>query len=146
VVSELVTNALRHTPPGTPVWIRAGAVGPDLELVVEDAGPGVPPELAGTIFEPFRQGAPGVAPGVGIGLSLVARFAQLHGGRAWVEERPGGGAAFHVLLPDAIPWAEKAAPPLASRVSVPRRPEFGAGVAAQRTAAAARGGGQRSAG
>ena len=55
------------------------------------------------IFEPFRQG-PGPAsasPGVGVGLSLVARFAELHGGRAWVEDRPGGGASFRVLLAEA---------------------------------------------
>jgi signal transduction histidine kinase len=104
IVENLLVNTVRHTPAGTPVWIRAAAVGPDLELVVEDAGPGVPPELAGTIFEPFRQGpsANDHSPGVGIGLSLVARFAQLHGGRAWVGERPGGGAAFHVLLPNAV--------------------------------------------
>jgi hypothetical protein len=52
------------------------------------------------VFEPFRQGpdAPTHSPGVGVGLSLVARFAELHGGRAWVEERIGGGAAFRVLL------------------------------------------------
>jgi len=128
---------VRHTPPGTPVWIRAAAVGPDLELIVEDAGPGVPPELAGTIFEPFRRGAPGVAPGVGIGLSLVARFTQLHGGRAWVGERYGGGAAFHVLLPNAVPWAGKASPPLASRVAVPRRPYVGVTTPMQRTSSAA---------
>jgi signal transduction histidine kinase len=144
IVENLLVNTVRHTPPGTPVWIRAAAFGPDLELVIEDAGPGVPPELAGTIFEPFRRGSPGVAPGVGIGLSLVARFAQLHGGRAWVGERPGGGAAFHVLLPNAVPWAGKAAPPLASRVAVPRRPQTDVATPMQRTASAAQA--QRSAG
>jgi hypothetical protein len=62
----------------------------------------VPKELRTVLFEPFRQGpnAPGHAPGVGIGLSLVARFAELHDGRAWVEDRPGGGSSFRVLLPD----------------------------------------------
>ena len=144
IIENLLINTVRHTPAGTPVWIRAAAVGPDLELVVEDCGPGVPPELAGTIFEPFRRGDPGVAPGVGIGLSLVARFAQLHGGRAWVGERPGGGAAFHVLLPDAVPWAVKAAPPLASRVAIPRKPHPGLTTPIQRTTSAARA--QRSAG
>jgi len=123
IVENLLINTTRHTPPGTPVWIRAGAVGPDLELVVEDAGPGVPPELAGTIFEPFRQGPGGGdhAPGVGIGLSLVARFAQLHGGRAWVGERYGGGAAFHVLLPNAIPQAD-AEPVVVLRGPAPPEP------------------------
>jgi signal transduction histidine kinase len=93
------------------VWVKALARGPDLELIVEDAGPGVPAELAGTIFEAFRRaGGNGPAPtvahhrGVGIGLSLVARFAALHGGHAWVDERWGGGAAFHVLLPDVVSY------------------------------------------
>jgi signal transduction histidine kinase len=55
------------------------------------------------VFEPFRQGPTESvhAPGVGVGLSLVARFAELHGGRAWVEDRPGGGASFRVFLPAA---------------------------------------------
>jgi signal transduction histidine kinase len=109
IVENLLLNTTRHTPPGTRVWVRALAKGPDLELIVEDAGPGVPAELAGTIFEAFRRGGaaaptPSHARGVGIGLSLVARFAQLHGGQAWVDERWGGGAAFHVLLPDAVSY------------------------------------------
>ena len=41
-------------------------------------------------------------PGAGIGLALVARFAAVHGGRSWVEDTPGGGASFHVLLPDCV--------------------------------------------
>ena len=72
---------------------------------------GVPAELAGTIFEAFRRGGNGQpaltmahSRGVGIGLSLVARFAALHGGHAWVDERWGGGAAFHVLLPDVVSY------------------------------------------
>jgi signal transduction histidine kinase len=70
--------------------------------VVEDEGDGVPDELKTAIFEPFRQ-APGLAqvsPGVGVGLALVARFAELHGGTAWVQDRPGGGSSFRVLLPE----------------------------------------------
>jgi signal transduction histidine kinase len=111
IVENLLLNTTRHTPPGTRVWVKALARGSDLELIVEDAGPGVPAELAGTIFEAFRRGghdqpAPTLAHarGVGIGLSLVARFAALHGGHAWVDERWGGGAAFHVLLPDVVSY------------------------------------------
>jgi signal transduction histidine kinase len=72
---------------------------------VEDAGVGVPPHLQDAIFEPFRQGpqAKSHSPGVGVGLSLVLKFAELHGGRAWVEDRDGGGASFRVWLPSVEP-------------------------------------------
>jgi PAS domain S-box-containing protein len=102
VVENLLANADRHTTPDTPVWIKVACQGEAVLLAVEDAGGGVPRELRATLFEPFRRG-PGAAahaPGVGIGLSVVARFAELHGGRAWVQDRPGGGASFQVLLPN----------------------------------------------
>jgi two-component system, OmpR family, sensor histidine kinase MtrB len=70
---------------------------------VSDAGPGVPVEQRERIFQPFHRGpsAASHAPGSGVGLALVAQFASLHGGRAWVEPRTGGGASFQVLLPDS---------------------------------------------
>jgi PAS domain S-box-containing protein len=105
IIENLLANAARHTPPDTPVWVRVEhpAGGDGVLLAVEDAGAGIPAELRDTVFEPFRQGpgTPTHAPGVGIGLTLVARFAELHGGKAWVEERPGGGSSFRVLIPDA---------------------------------------------
>jgi PAS domain S-box-containing protein len=103
IVENLLANAARHTPPDTPVWVRVrrSPDGDGVLIAVEDAGTGVPEELRASVFEPFRQGpdAPPHAPGVGIGLTLVARFAELHGGRAWVEERTGGGSSFRVLIP-----------------------------------------------
>jgi PAS domain S-box-containing protein len=101
IVENLVTNAIRYTPPGTPIWVGATVSDDGVLVVVEDAGPGVPAELRETVFEPFRQGSEVIehSPSVGIGLSLVSRFADLHGGRAWVEEREGGGASFKVYLP-----------------------------------------------
>jgi signal transduction histidine kinase len=102
IVENLVSNAMRHTGHDVRIWVRAEPADGGLLLVVEDDGPGIPPDLREDVFEPFRQ-APGSAaehaPGVGIGLSLVRRFAELHGGRSWVEERPGGGASFRVFLP-----------------------------------------------
>jgi signal transduction histidine kinase len=101
IVENLLANAARHTPPGTRVWVSARANDGGVLIAVEDEGPGVPPDMREAVFEPFRQ-TPGVStpsPGVGVGLSLVARFAELHGGRAWADERPGGGASFRVFLP-----------------------------------------------
>jgi len=102
IVENLLANAARHTPAASRIWVRVTASDDGVQIVVEDDGTGVPDELKEAIFEPFRQG-PGPAstsPGVGVGLSLVARFAELHGGRAWVEDRPGGGASFHVSISD----------------------------------------------
>src|SRR5262245_61650617 len=101
ILENLLVNAVRHTPAGTPVWVRVTPQDDGVQLVVEDAGPGVPFSLRDAVFQPFRRGPSATphAPGSGVGLALVARFAALHGGRAWVEERPGGGASFRVSLP-----------------------------------------------
>lgn len=98
IVENLLVNAVKHTPAGTAVHVRVERVEGGTLLSVEDEGPGVPGEIKRAIFEPFRQG-PTARSGAGIGLSLVAKFAELHGGRAWVEDREGGGAAFRVFLP-----------------------------------------------
>ncbi|MEA2580208.1 MAG: hypothetical protein QOE83_1100 [Actinomycetota bacterium] len=103
IVENLLANTARHTPAGSRVWIKVQAKYEGALIIVEDEGPGVPEELREAVFDPFRQG-PSIsshAPGVGVGLTLVARFAELHGGRAWVEARPGGGASFRVFLPGA---------------------------------------------
>lgn len=102
VVENLIVNATKHTPAGT--LIRVGAVRRESELLltVEDAGQGVPDEMKAAIFQPFRSAHKVEhSPGMGIGLALVAEFARLHGGRAWVEDRPGGGSLFRVAIPSA---------------------------------------------
>jgi signal transduction histidine kinase len=101
IVENLLNNAARHTPSGTPIHVAIHQRRGGVEIIVEDEGPGVPPEIREEIFEPFRQGAQARA-GVGIGLSLVQRFAELHGGSALVEDRPGGGARFVVRLPGTL--------------------------------------------
>lgn len=105
ILENLLSNSVRHTPSGTPIWVSVREQDDGALLVVEDEGPGVPAEHRDSIFKPFQQGpgAPTHSPGVGIGLSLVARFAELHGGRAWVETREGGGASFRVWLPKTRP-------------------------------------------
>ena len=99
MVENLLVNAFKHTPPGTAVHLRVEAAGDDVLLAVDDRGPGVPAEQREAVFEIFSRGDGTTAPGTGVGLSLVARFAELHGGRAWVEDNPGGGASFRVSLP-----------------------------------------------
>jgi len=124
IIENLVTNAVRYTPRGTPIWVSVGPHEAGVLITVDDAGPGVREDLKGTIFEPFRQGDEIVthSPGVGIGLSLVARFAELHGGRAWVEDREGGGSSFRVYLPNAEPRrTEKTRPAQALTSDLPRR-------------------------
>ena len=102
IVENLLANASRHTPEDTRVVVRVLPAEGGVTIVVDDDGPGIPPEMRREVFEPFRQGpdAPDHAPGVGIGLALVARFAELMGGRAWVQESPSGGASFRVYLRD----------------------------------------------
>jgi PAS domain S-box-containing protein len=111
IVENLVVNAHKHTPAGAPIEVRLAARGRDLLLVVEDQGPGIPDEFKEVVFETFNRGPNILAttPGAGIGLSLVARFAAVHDGRSWVEDRPGGGASFRVLLPDCVSEAAQPA-------------------------------------
>jgi PAS domain S-box-containing protein len=105
IVENLLANTARHTPAHATIWVSVRRCEGGVMLTVEDDGRGVEPGLRETIFEPFQQGpeVPQHSPGVGVGLTLVRRFAELHGGRAWVEERHGGGASFRVFLPEDRP-------------------------------------------
>jgi PAS domain S-box-containing protein len=106
IVENLLVNVARHTPGDAAVWVRLTDEPDGVMIIVEDEGPGVPDELKARVFEPFETGANNPhSPGTGIGLSLVARFTELHGGRAWVQDRPGGGASFRVFLPRPAPPA-----------------------------------------
>ena len=109
IVENLVTNAAKYTPDGTPVRVSVRRQDDGVLIVVDDEGPGIPEALKEAVFEPFERGpdAPRRAAGTGIGLSLVARFAELHGGRAWVENRPSGGSSFRVFLPGITPDIEQ---------------------------------------
>jgi PAS domain S-box-containing protein len=111
ILHNLLVNASKHTSGGTQVWVRIAETAEGVLIQVDDAGRGVPPELQSSLFEPFRRGDLHAPTGAGIGLSIVAKFAELHGGRAWVTDRQGGGASFSVLVrpqpPESGPTAEE---------------------------------------
>jgi PAS domain S-box-containing protein len=113
IVENLLANTGRHTPANARVWVRVCEERGGVTIAVEDDGPGIRPELRESIFEPFNRGEARAerGAGVGIGLALVARFAELHGGRAWVQERDGGGASFRVWLPTHSPELDDAEVP-----------------------------------
>jgi len=101
IVDNLLANAVKHTPPSATIRVRVADAGDDVLVAVDDAGPGVAAAEREAIFELFNRGsaAGSHVAGTGVGLSLVAQFTALHGGRAWVEDSPEGGASFCVLLP-----------------------------------------------
>ncbi len=104
IVDNLIVNAVRHTPSGTEITVRVAPENGGTVIAVDDRGPGVPREDREAIFEVFRRGGgTDHVTGTGIGLSLVAQFTALHGGRAWVQDNPGGGASFRVFLPEHQP-------------------------------------------
>jgi two-component system, OmpR family, sensor histidine kinase KdpD len=99
IIQNLVGNAKAHTPSGSPISITTQSDDRGAHVVVEDAGPGVPDEMKTIIFEAFRSGK---RHHTGLGLALVQRFCEAHGGKAWVEDGAGGGARFFVDLPGAM--------------------------------------------
>jgi signal transduction histidine kinase len=103
ILENLVANAVKYTPVDTPIDVRVRCEDGGALIAVEDRGPGIPDDQKAAVFDPFHRlpGADKVARGTGVGLSLVSSFAELHGGRAWIENRPGGGASFRVFLPAA---------------------------------------------
>jgi signal transduction histidine kinase len=104
LATNLVANAAVYTNAGTSVEVAAGTRGSEVFLEVRDRGPGVPATERARIFERFVRldEARGRHPeGSGLGLAIVDQVARTHGGRVEVEDRPGGGAIFRVVLPAA---------------------------------------------
>lgn len=98
---NLIENALRHTPPGTAVRAAAHATDGGIRLVVEDQGPGLPPEIRERAFERFVRGGGDGGRGSGLGLAIVSAVAESHGGSVRYEDRLNGGSRFIVTLPAA---------------------------------------------
>jgi two-component system sensor histidine kinase KdpD len=101
VLANVLENAIRFSPAGTPVSIGAGAADGEVLIRVEDEGPGVPPHELERVFEPFRHASTGDGKGTGLGLAIARGFAEANGGRLFVEPRAGGGASFVLALPAA---------------------------------------------
>ena len=99
--ANLFENAERYG--GGATLLAVEDHGATVRFVVEDAGPGIAPEERERIFERFSRGTTGrrrgLGDGTGLGLAIVQQYVQQHGGRVWVEDRPGGGARFIVELP-----------------------------------------------
>src|SRR6266545_1988305 len=119
ILGNLIGNAAKHTPPGTPIWIDLERQGTLAVLAVEDAGPGVPPQLRAQVFERFTQldeRPSGEGGGFGLGLYIARQLARAQGGEVLAVDpsRAGGGARFELRLPlveaQATAEAEAAGP------------------------------------
>jgi two-component system sensor histidine kinase KdpD len=103
VLVNLVDNALKYAPPGSPIEITARCVDHQVEIAVADRGPGIPQEDLTRVFDKFYRvqhtnGRSGPN-GTGLGLSICQGIVEAHGGRIWAENRPGGGAVFRLTVP-----------------------------------------------
>jgi len=101
VFSNLIGNALKYLDPEQPGIIRISGRKEDDKIVytVEDNGIGIAPEHQETVYQIFQHVDPLTAPGEGLGLTIVRRILERHGGKTWLESEPGRGSRFHVALP-----------------------------------------------
>jgi two-component system sensor histidine kinase KdpD len=112
ILSNLLENAAKYTPPGTTITISAAAQEKTVLLVVADDGPGLPPGDTENLFEKFQRGrSESNIVGVGLGLAICRAAARLHGGDIHAVDNAGGGARFEITLPlelqvDAAPLTE----------------------------------------
>ena len=110
VVVNLVENAVKYAPKGSPIDLSASASDRDVIVEVADQGPGIPVGDESRIFEKFYRGKFVREGGVGLGLTICRGIVEAHGGRIWAENRPGGGALirFSIPLPDQQPAVDGA--------------------------------------
>jgi len=104
VIWQLLTNALRYTPPGSPLTLRASAEETEVIVSVEDCGPGISEQEQRKVFEKFYRGKEqrDRIPGSGMGLTIAREIVRAHHGRIWVESQPGKGARFSFSVPRAL--------------------------------------------
>lgn len=99
LLSNLVGNALKFTPPGGRLCLKCRSHAEGVEFVVEDSGPGIAPEHLERLFDRFWKADPASHNGAGLGLAIARGIVEAHGGRIWAESVQGKGAAFRVVLP-----------------------------------------------
>jgi DNA topoisomerase VI subunit B len=106
VLANLIQNAIKYSPPHTPIGISARVTDDgELELSVEDEGPGIPVDARERIFAPFfrvQSSDQSKVPGQGLGLAICRAIVQAHGGQIQVGDRLGGGASVRVFLPAQV--------------------------------------------
>jgi signal transduction histidine kinase len=103
VFTNLIGNAVKFTPPGGRITLRAEQLEKEVRFSVEDTGPGIPEDQAPYIFDRFWQASQTARSGVGIGLFIVKGIVEEHGGKVWVNSQPGAGSTFFFTLPLDFP-------------------------------------------
>ena len=104
VLCNLLENAAKFTPTGSPIEIAAVASSESVRVTVDDHGPGLPKGREEAIFQKFERGRrESATPGVGLGLAICRAIVEAHGGTISGETRPQGGARFSVELPRGVP-------------------------------------------
>jgi two-component system sensor histidine kinase KdpD len=102
VISHLIENAAKYTPPGSPITIGARVEQNNVVFGVTDQGPGITPDEQSRIFDKFYRGSKGQhLKGTGMGLAIAREIIRAHGGEIWVTSNPGQGSEFCFSLPAA---------------------------------------------
>ncbi|HET8654332.1 MAG TPA: ATP-binding protein [Longimicrobiaceae bacterium] len=107
VLSNLVGNAIKFTPPGGRIEVRAEEKEGGVRFSVSDTGPGIPPDDLPQLFQPFWQARRGSVEGAGLGLAIARGIVEAHGGTIWAESAPGVGSTFCFTLPASSPPGEE---------------------------------------